>query len=224
MAALSLTGHTDPERFAAEFSGTDLEQANAFVVSLDAARSWFRYHHLFGELLQLELRRTAPEQVSALHIRAAGWLAGHGYPVEAVRHAQAAGDWDLASRLLADHWPGLYLGGQEATVHALVGAFPAGIGSSPGSSTSWCAPPRPDRRRPPVARPATDPRRSACCGTCRPTCRPRRSALGCTYRRAPWKTHMRNLYAKLGAHSRTEAVASARSLDLLAPSASAGPT
>jgi LuxR family transcriptional regulator, maltose regulon positive regulatory protein len=179
MAALSLTGHPDPERFAAEFSGTertvaeyllaevlvrqppevrllllctsgldrvsgeladlltggtggermlqDLEEANAFVVSLDAARSWFRYHHLFAELLQLELRRTGPEQVSALQIRAAGWLAGHGYPVEAVRHAQAAGDWDLASRLLADHWPGLYLGGQEATVHALVGAFPAGI-------------------------------------------------------------------------------------------------
>ncbi|HUB40492.1 MAG TPA: LuxR C-terminal-related transcriptional regulator [Streptosporangiaceae bacterium] len=104
----------------------DLEEANAFVVSLDTARSWFRYHHLFADLLQLELRRTEPEQVSALHIRAAGWLAGHGYPVEAIRHAQIAGDWELAARLLADNWPGLYLDGQEATVHALVGAFPAG--------------------------------------------------------------------------------------------------
>ena len=178
MAALSLAGNPDPERFAAEFSGTertvaeyllaevlarqpaevrqlllctsgldrvsgeladlltgtsggermlqDLEEANAFVVSLDTARSWFRYHHLFADLLQLELRRTEPDQVSELHIRAAGWLAGHGYPVEAIRHAQAARDWEMAARLLADNWPGLYLDGQEATVHALVGAFPAG--------------------------------------------------------------------------------------------------
>ena len=177
MAALSLAGHPDPERFAAEFSGTertvaeyllaevlerqpekvrrlllrtsgldrvngeladlltgasggervlqDLEEANAFVVSLDAARSWFRYHHLFGELLQLELRRTQPAEVAALHKLAAGWLAGHGYPVEAIRHAQAAHDWVLAARRLADHWPGLYLGGQEATVHALMAGFPA---------------------------------------------------------------------------------------------------
>jgi LuxR family transcriptional regulator, maltose regulon positive regulatory protein len=178
LAALSLARHPDPERFAAEFSGTErtvaeyllaevlarqpaevrrlllrtsgldrvsgeladvltgasggermlhgLEEANAFVVSLDAARSWFRYHHLFAELLQLELRRTEPDLVGELHIRAAGWLSGHGYPVEAIRHAQAARDWKLAARLLADHWPGLYLDGQEAAVHALVGALPAG--------------------------------------------------------------------------------------------------
>ena len=177
LAALSLAGHPDPERFAAEFSGTertvaeyllaevldrqreevrrlllrtsvlervngeladlltggsggervlqDLEEANAFVVSLDAARSWFRYHHLFADLLQLELRRTEPDEVAALHELAAGWLAGHGFPVEAIRHAQAARDWGLAARLLADHWPGLYLGGQAATVHALLAGFPA---------------------------------------------------------------------------------------------------
>jgi LuxR family transcriptional regulator, maltose regulon positive regulatory protein len=179
LAALSLAGHPDPGRFAAEFSGTertvaeyllaevlerqpgevrrlllrtsglervngeladlltgasgaervlqDLEEANAFVVSLDAARSWFRYHHLFADLLQLELRRTQPAEVAALHELAAGWLAGHGYPVEAIRHAQAAGDWVLAARLLAGHWPGLYLGGQEATVHALMAGFPARV-------------------------------------------------------------------------------------------------
>ena len=116
-----LTGGTGGERVL-----QDLEEANAFVVSLDAARSWFRYHHLFADLLQLELRRTQPEEVTALHELAAGWLAGHGYPVEAIRHAQAARDWVLAARLLADHWPGLYLGGQEATVHALLAGFPAG--------------------------------------------------------------------------------------------------
>jgi LuxR family transcriptional regulator, maltose regulon positive regulatory protein len=178
LAALSLAGHPDPGRFAAEFSGSertvadyllaevldrqpgqvrrllvrtsilervngeladllaggsggegvlqDLEEANAFVVSLDAARSWFRYHHLFAGLLQLELRREEPDAVAALHELAAGWLTRHGFGVEAVRHAQAARDWGLAARLLADHWPGLYLGGQIATVHALMAGFPAG--------------------------------------------------------------------------------------------------
>ena len=103
----------------------ELEETNAFVVALDAARSWFRYHHLFADLLQLELRRTAPAEVIALHRTATSWFAGHGHPVEAVRHAQAAGDWSLASRLLADHWPGLQLGGQAAAVHELLAGFPA---------------------------------------------------------------------------------------------------
>jgi LuxR family transcriptional regulator, maltose regulon positive regulatory protein len=103
----------------------ELEETNAFVVALDAARSWFRYHHLFADLLQLELRRTAPGEVTALHRAATSWFAGHGHPVEAVRHAQVAQDWSLASRLLADHWPGLQLGGQAATVHELLAGFPA---------------------------------------------------------------------------------------------------
>ncbi|HEY7263082.1 MAG TPA: LuxR C-terminal-related transcriptional regulator [Trebonia sp.] len=177
LAALSLAGHSDPERFAEEFSGTertvaeyllaevldrqgepvrrlllrtsvlervngeladlltegsggerilqDLEEANAFVVALDVRRSWFRYHHLFADLLQLELRRTAPEEVAALHQTASAWFAAHGHPVEAIRHAQAARDWSLAARLLADHWPGLYLDGQAATTHELLAGFPA---------------------------------------------------------------------------------------------------
>jgi LuxR family maltose regulon positive regulatory protein len=104
----------------------DLEQANAFVVALDTGRSWFRYHHLFADLLHLELRRTAPEEVTALHRAAAGWFAGHGYPVEAVRHAQAAADWGPAARLLADNWYSLQLDGQAATTHQLLAAFPAG--------------------------------------------------------------------------------------------------
>jgi LuxR family maltose regulon positive regulatory protein len=103
----------------------ELEEANAFVVGLDVARSWFRYHRLFADLLQLELRRTASGEIAALHHTAAQWYAGHGYPVEAIRHAQAAQDWGLAVRLLGDHWPGLQLGGQAATVHAMLTRFPA---------------------------------------------------------------------------------------------------
>jgi LuxR family transcriptional regulator, maltose regulon positive regulatory protein len=104
----------------------DLEAANAFVVSLDARRSWFRYHHLFAGLLQLELRRTAPSEVAGLHRTAADWFAEHGFGVEAVRHAQAARDWPLAGRLLADAWSRLQLADEVATVHELLTGFPAG--------------------------------------------------------------------------------------------------
>jgi LuxR family maltose regulon positive regulatory protein len=115
-----LTGGSGGERVL-----QDLEQANAFVVSLDTRRSWFRYHHLFADLLRLELRRTAPEVVTALHRTAAGWFAGHGYPVDAIRHAQAAGEWGLAARLLVDNWYSLQLDGRAATTHQLLAAFPA---------------------------------------------------------------------------------------------------
>src|SRR5262245_62114639 len=116
-----LTGDSGGERVL-----QDLEAANAFVVALDPGRSWFRYHHLFADLLQLELRRTEPDQVAGLHRAAARWFAGHGYPVEAVGHAQAAQDWALAARVLADYWPGLYLDGQAAVIHELLAGFPAG--------------------------------------------------------------------------------------------------
>ena len=179
LAALALRGHPDPERFAAEFSGTertvaeyllaevlegqseparrlllrtsvcnrvngeladlltggsggerilqDLEEAGAFVAAVDMGRSCFRYHQMFADLLQLELRRSAPGELPALHETAAGWFAGHGFPAEAVWHAQAAGNWGLAARLLADHWVALDLDGQAATAHELLARFPAAI-------------------------------------------------------------------------------------------------
>jgi LuxR family transcriptional regulator, maltose regulon positive regulatory protein len=117
-----LTGDEGGERVLLE-----LEAAGAFVVPLDAGRSWFRYHQMFADLLQLELRRTAPGEVAGLHAAASGWFAGHGYPAEAIGHAQAAGDWDAAVRLLAGHWPGLHLDGQAATIRELLAGFPAAL-------------------------------------------------------------------------------------------------
>jgi LuxR family maltose regulon positive regulatory protein len=105
-----------------------LEDANAFVVSLDPERTWFRYHHLFGDLLRLELRRRLPEEVPVLHRRAAGWFAAHGQAADAIRHTQAAGDWREAARLLADHSFSLTMDGQGQTVRALLRAFPPGAG------------------------------------------------------------------------------------------------
>src|SRR4051812_39750854 len=178
LAVISLSGHPDPERFVAEFSGTDraigeylmaemlerqpsdvqrmllrtslvdrlngeladllagrpgseqmllqLEDANAFVASLDAQRTRFRYHQLLADFLRLELRRTMADEIPDLHRRAAQWFADHGDVVEAVRHTLATGDWPDAARLVADHSFRWVLEGQAGTIDAILQAFPEG--------------------------------------------------------------------------------------------------
>src|SRR4051812_4142969 len=178
LAVIALNGHPDPERFVAEFSGTDraigeylmaemlerqpsdvqsmllrtslvdrmngeladllagrsgseqmlleLEDANAFVVSLDAQRTWFRYHQLLADFLRLELRRTLADEVADLHRRAARWFGDEGDVVAAVRHTLAAGDWPDAARLVADHSFRWVLDGQAGTIRAVLRAFPEG--------------------------------------------------------------------------------------------------
>jgi len=116
-----LAGRLGSERMLLE-----LEDANAFVVSLDAQRTWFRYHQLLADFLRLELRRRFADEVPDLHRKAAQWFADHGKVVEAVRHTLAAGDWPDAARLLADHLFSLTLDGQESAVAGLLRLFPAG--------------------------------------------------------------------------------------------------
>jgi LuxR family maltose regulon positive regulatory protein len=115
-----LTGSSGSERILME-----LEDAGAFVGAVDPQRTRFRYHHLFADLLALELRRTVPEELPRLHAAAAHWFADHGYAVEAIRHAQEAESWDLATRLLADNALALYFDSRHATVHELLSRFPA---------------------------------------------------------------------------------------------------
>jgi LuxR family maltose regulon positive regulatory protein len=117
-----LSGRSDGTRILHE-----LEEANAFVVAVDVGRSWFRYHHLLGDLLRLELRREAPDEPPRLHRLAAGWYAEHGYAVEAIRHAQQAQEWALACELLGRHWVHLVLDGEDATLGALLAGLPAGL-------------------------------------------------------------------------------------------------
>jgi len=114
-----LAGGSGSERILQE-----LEDANAFVTSLDAGRLWFRYHQLFAELLQGELQRVSPAMVRSLHRAAAQWHEQEGYVVEAIRHAQAARDWPLAARLLASNRIDLIFAGRAATVRQLLSAFP----------------------------------------------------------------------------------------------------
>jgi LuxR family transcriptional regulator, maltose regulon positive regulatory protein len=115
-----LSGNSGSERILQQ-----LEDANAFVSSLDVGRSWFRYHQLFADLLQLELRRVSGTTIESLHRAAAQWYETHGYVVEAIRHSQAAGNWAHAAHLLADQHLSLRLEGRGATVYDLMAAFPA---------------------------------------------------------------------------------------------------
>ena len=117
-----LTGRSGGERIMQE-----LEEANAFVVAVDSRRSWFRYHRLFADLLQLELRRTEPDELRALHLTAAEWLAKRGYPIEAIRHYQTAESWSDAARLLFENSLTLQLTGQGATTRELLARFPASV-------------------------------------------------------------------------------------------------
>ena len=102
-----------------------LEDQNAFVTALDAGRTWFRYHHLFADLLRLELRRVAPATIPVLNRAAAAWHEQEGDVLEAVRHYQAAGDWAPAGRMLLDNYFTLTMAGRGETLHALLDAFPA---------------------------------------------------------------------------------------------------
>jgi LuxR family transcriptional regulator, maltose regulon positive regulatory protein len=77
-----------------------LEASNLLLVPLDRRRRWYRYHHLFHELLLAELERREPELVPQLHARAAEWCEANGLPESAIDHAQAAGDADRVARLV----------------------------------------------------------------------------------------------------------------------------
>jgi LuxR family maltose regulon positive regulatory protein len=102
-----------------------LEQTNQFVITLDARGDWYRYHHLFQDLLQLELKQTQPDVVPLLHRRAAAWYRAAGDATAAMQHAIAAEDFDFAADLYLDHAFALHQAGQLATLLRWADALPA---------------------------------------------------------------------------------------------------
>lgn len=92
-----------------------MERGNLFVVPLDDKRHWFRYHHLFADVLAAHLQAEQPEQVALLHRRASVWYAQHGFPADAIRHALAAEDYARAAGLIELAWPAMDGRFQSAT-------------------------------------------------------------------------------------------------------------
>jgi len=102
-----------------------LEHANLFIVPLDEVRQWYRYHHLFADLLRHRLETRLPDQVRMLHIQAAQWFADSGFPEDAVRHALAAADWARAAELILSGLDGdLLRRGETTTLRRWSETFP----------------------------------------------------------------------------------------------------
>jgi len=92
-----------------------LERGNLFVVPLDDNRHWFRYHHLFADVLAAHALQEQPAQVPILHQRASTWYADNGLPADAIRHALAAKDFARAAGLVERAWPAMDGSFQTAT-------------------------------------------------------------------------------------------------------------
>jgi LuxR family maltose regulon positive regulatory protein len=104
-----------------------LERANLFVVALDDERGWYRYHHLFAEVLRRRLQQTDPTLVPALHRRASIWYEHHELPIEAVQHALAIPDAKLAARLIESIALPVAFQGQIDTVLGWLNALPEAL-------------------------------------------------------------------------------------------------
>ena len=101
-----------------------LDRANLFLVPLDDSRHWYRYHHLFADMLQAHLSDERPDEVTDLHRRASRWYDHNGQPSPAVRHALAAGDIERAADLVELAIPALQRNRQEATIRGWLDAIP----------------------------------------------------------------------------------------------------
>jgi LuxR family maltose regulon positive regulatory protein len=101
-----------------------LDRGNLFLVPLDDRRRWYRYHHLFADVLQARLLDEQPDQIPDLHRRASAWYQQNGEPAVAIGHALAAGDFERAADLVELAIPTMSRTRQEATVRGWLEAIP----------------------------------------------------------------------------------------------------
>ena len=102
-----------------------VEAANLFLVPLDEVRGWWRYHHLFADLLRARLQEERPGQVAQLHRNAAAWYEERGLADDAIGHAVGAGEMIWAARLIEQHFDTVYnVRGEGATIQRWLTALP----------------------------------------------------------------------------------------------------
>ena len=101
-----------------------LDRANLFVVSLDDRREWYRYHHLFADVLRARLLDERPDEVAELHRRASEWFEQHGEPGEAIAHAMAGEDFERAADLIEIAIPGMRQARQHAVLRRWLEVLP----------------------------------------------------------------------------------------------------
>src|SRR5215471_9192012 len=116
----AVTGRTGSQEMLEE-----LDRANLFMVPLDEVRHWWRYHHLFADLLRTRLERERPAALPGLHHAAAAWHEKHGFADDAVWHAIAGGETGWAARLVELHVEMLLRRSEGATLDRWLSALPA---------------------------------------------------------------------------------------------------
>jgi ATP/maltotriose-dependent transcriptional regulator MalT len=102
-----------------------VERAGLFLVPLDDVRGWWRYHHLFAELLRARLQQERPGRIVALHRAAAAWHEERALADDALRHAVAAGDPGWAARIAERYFDAIFMPGERATIQRWLAALPA---------------------------------------------------------------------------------------------------
>jgi LuxR family maltose regulon positive regulatory protein len=105
-----------------------LDRARLFLVPLDDCRKWYRYHHLFADLLRSRLQRSGGAgEIAALHLRASAWYESEGSVSEAVSHALDSGDEQYAADLVARHWQDMFHRGDQGPLREWIEALPEGV-------------------------------------------------------------------------------------------------
>jgi LuxR family transcriptional regulator, maltose regulon positive regulatory protein len=118
----AVTGRSDGQDMLEE-----LERANLFLVPLDEERRWYRFHHLFGDLLRAWLRRSEGTRLPDLHRRAAAWCEQHGLTDEAIRHALESGDSAWAARLVEEHLGEILRRGESVILDRWLSSLPGEV-------------------------------------------------------------------------------------------------
>ena len=103
----------------------DLVNQNLFIERVGLRPTWYRYHHLFAEILRTEMLQDSPDELRELHARAARWYLANGERIDAVQHAFAAGDLELASTCLVESWFDLLIDGDLTVQVALMDVLPS---------------------------------------------------------------------------------------------------
>jgi LuxR family maltose regulon positive regulatory protein len=115
----AVAGHTDGQTTLER-----LEQANLFVIALDDERRWYRYHHLFADVLRQRLGQEYPDLAPELHKRASGWFEEEGLVFEAINHALVAQDWERTVRLIETSGMAIVLSRQVQTMLGWIEEIP----------------------------------------------------------------------------------------------------
>ena len=118
----ALTRHEDGQETLERF-----ERANLFVFPVDEERKFYRYHRLFARFLRGRLQREHPEEVQELHLKDAGWYRRNDYPIEAVRHALRAPDFETVADLLESVGEDMLERGEVATLLEWLEAMPGEV-------------------------------------------------------------------------------------------------